>query len=86
MKMQDEEASGEDITLKDKSVQSGKTIEEVEKTSINIHHSNRAKGNKENQDDRIVPTELSDETNDILKIARRRKDAVGIKTNACNSR
>lgn len=69
MKMQDEEATGEDITLQDRSVQSGKTIEEVEKTSINIHHSNRAKGNKEHQDDRIVPTELSDKTKEILNDA-----------------
>ncbi len=43
MKMKDEFADKSDITLHDKSVQSKKTIEEVKKTSTNIHESNRDK-------------------------------------------
>jgi bifunctional non-homologous end joining protein LigD len=43
LKMKDDEASKDDITLKDKSVKSDKTLEEVSRTSKNIHHSNRQK-------------------------------------------
>lgn len=44
MKMKDEKADKTDVTLKEKSVQSGKTIEQVKKTSKNIYHSNRESG------------------------------------------
>ena len=37
MKMKDNESDKSDITLKDKSVLSGKTIEEVKETSTNIY-------------------------------------------------
>lgn len=43
MKMKDEEASKSEITFKDKSVQSGKTIEEVKETSTNIYTGNSEK-------------------------------------------
>lgn len=41
IKHKDEYASKDDITLQDKSVQSGLTIEEVKASSTNIHNSNR---------------------------------------------
>jgi bifunctional non-homologous end joining protein LigD len=41
IKMNDEYASSEDITLKDKSVKSGKTLAQVENTTTNIHESKR---------------------------------------------
>lgn len=47
MKMKDDETSQDDILLQDKSVISGKTIEEVKKTSKNIHSSNRKSTGKE---------------------------------------
>ena len=40
-KHKDEYASKKDITLKDKSVQSGKTIEKVKTTSKNIYGTNK---------------------------------------------
>ncbi len=72
MKMMDEDVSKEDITLLDKSVQSGKTIEEVEKTSTNIHHSNRTKG-KNKTGESSVPGEHPDEASSILEKAQKTK-------------
>ncbi|HLN54610.1 MAG TPA: DNA ligase D [Bacteroidales bacterium] len=70
MKMHDDEASTEDITKLDKSVQSGKTLEEVEKTSTNIHHSNRTKDEKNPADrETHVSNELTEEPESILKKA-----------------
>jgi bifunctional non-homologous end joining protein LigD len=56
MKMKDEYASTEDITLMEKSVQSGNTIDEVRETSTNIYGSSQEKvivkeaGKKTNKD------------------------------------
>ncbi|HEX2968355.1 MAG TPA: DNA ligase D [Bacteroidales bacterium] len=69
MKMHDEESSSDDITKQDKSVRSGKTIEEVEKTSTNIYHSNRSKENAETGRDSKKPHELSEEAKNVLKKA-----------------
>lgn len=74
MKMRDEYASTEDITLQDKSVQSGKTIEEVEKTSTNIYHSNRTDDKKESgPEESAVPGELSESSAELLKNAPKSK-------------
>lgn len=69
MKMQDEHISKEDITLLDKSVQSGKTIEEVEKTSTNIYHSNRTGDDKNTTPGTNAPGELTGESASLLKKA-----------------
>ncbi|HEX2919698.1 MAG TPA: DNA ligase D [Bacteroidales bacterium] len=49
MKMKDEEVSVQDVTEMNKSVLSGKSIEEVAKTSTNIHNSNKEKGKSKNR-------------------------------------
>lgn len=70
MKMHDENASNEDVTKLDKSVQSGKTLDEVEKTSMNVHHSNRLKGERDKSSEKTdVRNELTKESEAILKKA-----------------
>jgi DNA ligase D-like protein (predicted 3'-phosphoesterase)/DNA ligase D-like protein (predicted polymerase) len=64
IKKKDKYASDKDISLKDKSVQSGKTLEQVKKTSDTIWHSNRAAKNKKQEED--VP-----ETKPIKKAKRK---------------
>ncbi|HEX2974801.1 MAG TPA: non-homologous end-joining DNA ligase, partial [Bacteroidales bacterium] len=65
MKMKDEEASPEDITLKDKSVLSGKNIEQVKRTSRNIYGA--APGKKKKKVEKGM--ELSEDVMNILKEA-----------------
>jgi bifunctional non-homologous end joining protein LigD len=66
MKMKDEDASPEDITLKDKSVLSGKNIEQVKRTSKNIYGASQ--GNKKKKEEK--KTELSEEVMNILNEAQ----------------
>ncbi|HEX2977054.1 MAG TPA: DNA ligase D [Bacteroidales bacterium] len=74
MKMKDEDASKEDITLLDKSVQSGQTIEEVRDTSTNIYGGNTDERKNKNAKSRSKPAlspvkeEEPELTEDIDKI------------------
>jgi bifunctional non-homologous end joining protein LigD len=75
MKLKDEFATKEDILELDKSVQSGKTIGEVEKTSTNIYGQNQDKGSKKaaNKSSKASATGLSSESEEILKKAVKSK-------------
>lgn len=70
MKMKDSDSSSRDITLLDKSVLSGKTIEEIGKTSSNIHHSARTGNNPGKKQGRSI---LSDNVSALLKKASESK-------------
>lgn len=69
-KHKDEYASKKDITLKDKSVQSGKTIEKVKSTSKNIYSTRSAeksvKKGAENIEEEIVQSNNSNENKNTL--------------------
>lgn len=57
MKLEDKYASDKDITAKDKSVLSGKTLEQVAKTSKNIHGQKPVKTEQEKLVEKIEPAE-----------------------------
>ncbi len=61
MKLKDKFASTKDITKQDKSVQSDKTIEEVEKTSDKVWHSNRSSTDKNSSKRATAKEENGDE-------------------------
>ena len=69
-KHKDEFASTNDITLKDKSVQSGKTIEKVKTSSKNIYNSKSPEKTKEKKD-RIENDEEKESKTDINTILKK---------------
>jgi bifunctional non-homologous end joining protein LigD len=79
MKLQDEYVDKSDVTMKDKSVQSGKAIDEVKATSDHIYNSNRTKASDkvkkavEAKEEEKIPTE------DLLTKAKESPIPEGIK-------
>jgi bifunctional non-homologous end joining protein LigD len=82
MKMKDEEASKSEITFKDKSVQSGKTIEEVKETSTNIYTGNSEKDSakpEKKSKKKNEQAETSEDISGLLKDAPESKIPESIK-------
>ncbi len=76
MKLNDKYASSDDITKKEKSIQSGKTILQVEKTSTNIYGKTGPKYLKESikkQKEKILKEEEENKVDDILNKGKKEK-------------
>ncbi|HXS35626.1 MAG TPA: DNA ligase D [Flavipsychrobacter sp.] len=83
MKLEDKYASKEDVTKKEKSVQSGKTIEKVKATSTKVWNSNRRdakeKPKKSIEKKERPGAQYEENIESILKKVKRGKFPIGIK-------
>jgi len=78
MKLKDKYAGHEDITLKEKSVQSGKTIEKVKATSRRVHSSLKAETTKKAEKKELGES-VDESIKYVLKKASKSKMPAGIK-------
>ena len=76
IKHRDDYASTEDVTQKDKSVTSKKTLEQVEKTSDKIWKSNRAQKVSDNKKQTIKKSEIKNSKPETKKKTKRSSSTV----------